>query len=75
MIDEDLALLPELLLDLLLAGAREVRRALADPAQSQGVTLGRDLDNLNIFGKFWSNLKFESQPTMPVQADTTSCIF
>ena len=43
MVDEDLDLLPELLLDLVLAGAREVGGALADAAQGEGVPLGGHL--------------------------------
>ena len=48
-IDEDLALLPELLLDLVLAGAREVGGALADAAQGEGVPLARHL--LGVVGR------------------------
>ena len=60
-VDEDLALLPELLLDLLFAGAREVGRALADPAQRQGVTLGRNLQHLRRFCSILVKFISESQ--------------
>ena len=49
MLDEDLALFPELGLDLVLAGAGEVGRALADAAEGEGVALGRDL--LGVVGR------------------------